>query len=103
MFIYVSFNVGWGCFAIGDNGGNDSGVCVVVSLLEWWPNIVLEEGWCILLSVILCLSPDVVCLIGVGGGVGVGSLAGVAHCEFWRSDDVEGEGGGSAAEAIHSD
>ena len=54
-----------------------------------------------MLGVILCLAPDAVDLIGVGGGVGVGSLAGVAHCEFWRSDDVEGEGDGSTAEAIH--
>ena len=46
--IYVSFNVGWGWFSIGDTGGNFSVVCVVVSLLVWWPNIGLVGGWCVL-------------------------------------------------------
>ena len=43
------------------------------------------RGWYILLgvsSVVVCLAPDVVGLIGDGGGDGVGSLAGIAHCEF---------------------
>ena len=33
--IYVSFNIGWRCFSIGDSGGNVSGVCFVVSLSVW--------------------------------------------------------------------
>ena len=53
-----------------------------------------------MLGVVKCLAPDIVDLIGVVVGDGVGSLAGVAHCVFWWSSDVEGEGDGSAAEAI---
>ena len=81
-------------------------VCFVMSLLMWWPNIGLLRGRYMLLgvsSIVVCLSPDVVGLIGDGGGDGVGILAGIAHCEFWRSGVVGGEGDGSIAEAIHDD
>ena len=64
------------------------------------------RGWYILLgvlSVVVCLAPNLVGLIGVDGGDGVGSLAGAAHCEFWWSGNVGGEGDGSTAEAIHSE
>ena len=36
-----------------------------------------------LLCVLICMSPDVVGLDGSAGGDGVGSIAGVAHCECW--------------------
>lgn len=56
-----------------------------------------------MLGVVGCLTPDVVCLIGVVVGDGVGSLAGVAHCVSWWFSDVDGDGVGSAAEAIHDE
>ena len=63
----------------------------------------LVWGWCVLLSVAECLAPDEGGLVGVVVGDGVGSLAGVAHCVFWWSSDVEDEGDGNTAEAIHDE
>jgi len=63
----------------------------------------LLRGWCILLGAVGCLAPDGGGLIGVVVGDGVGSLAGVAHCVFWWSGDVEGEGDGNTAKAIHAE
>ena len=54
-----------------------------------------------LLYVVVCLSPDVVGLVGDDGGDGVGRFAEAAHFEFWWSGDVGGESDGIAAEAIH--
>ena len=74
--------MGWGCFSIGDNGGNIIGVCVFVSLLVLCPNIgMVVVGGYMLLRDLMCLSPDVVDMIGDECGEGVGSIAGVAHCE----------------------
>ena len=78
-------------------------MCVGVSLLVVCHNIGLMGEWYILMGVVECLAPGVVGLIGVAVGDGVGSLAGVAHCVFWWSSDVEGEGDGSTAEAIHDE
>ena len=44
VYIYVSFNIGWGCLSIGDNGGNANGVCVSVLLLVVCPKIGLMRG-----------------------------------------------------------
>ena len=74
--INVSFNIGCECFIIGDSGGNAIGVCGVVSLILWCPNMGLVGEWYMLLCVLLCLSPGV-----VAGGDGVGNIAGAAHCE----------------------
>ena len=53
------------------------------------------------LGVLLGLSPDVVVLVGVVGGDGVGSIAGAAHCECWLVGDGVGDGG--AAGVAHSE